>query len=96
MAAAALLPEHLRELVAGSGIAPLVAQLNCRSFGPGAAEHWETARAELIAHKRLAIQTTSTTEGGLPQARLLYTSDAAADSKGVTYVWHRIVKKQRG
>lgn len=67
--AAALLPEHLRELVAGSGIAPLVAELNCRSFGPGAAEHWETARAELIAHKRLAIQTTSTTESGLPQAQ---------------------------
>lgn len=69
--ALALLPEHRDELVVGSGIDPQVAALNVRSFGPGAADHWESARAELIRHKRLAIQTTSTTTTGsaLPQSQ---------------------------
>lgn len=66
-AAAALLPEHWRELVEGSGIAPDVATANVVSFGSGAPLHWEDARDALIRHRRLAIQTESLTGSGRPQ-----------------------------
>lgn len=65
---AGLLPQHWAELRA-SAIAPDVAALNVSSFGPGTDRHWETARAELVAHARLAIQTRSTTASGHPQAQ---------------------------
>ncbi|MEY3464230.1 MAG: hypothetical protein RLZZ468_2008 [Cyanobacteriota bacterium] len=75
-APAGITPEHWAELVIGSGIDPEVAAANVRSFGPGATEHWEDARAALIAHKRLAIQTGSTTTAkGLPQAQPGFVAD---------------------
>ncbi|MEY3463667.1 MAG: hypothetical protein RLZZ468_1445, partial [Cyanobacteriota bacterium] len=75
-AQAHLLPQHHHELVVGSAIDPAVAQANCVSFGPGATEHWESARDTLIRHKRLAIQTTATTTGsGLPQVQPGFLAD---------------------
>lgn len=65
---------HWAELQA-SGIAPEVAAANVVSFGADGAEHWEDSRARLIAHKRLAIQTASTTDRGLPQAQPGYLAD---------------------
>lgn len=52
-----------------SGIAPDVAALNVAPFGPGTDRHWETERAELVAHARLAIQTGSVTSSGHPQGQ---------------------------
>lgn len=60
---AGLLPQHWEELQR-SAIAPDVAALNVASFGPGTARHWEEERAELIQHKRLAIQTESVAGNG--------------------------------
>jgi hypothetical protein len=51
---ATLLPHHWAELQA-SAIAPDVAAANVASFGPGTDRHWETERAELVAHARLPI-----------------------------------------
>lgn len=65
---AGLLPDHWAELQA-SGIAADVAALNVASFGPGTDRHWETERAEVVRHARLAIQTDSTTASGLPQGQ---------------------------
>jgi len=65
---ATIRPEHWAELQA-SGIAADVAALNVASFGPDTTRHWETERAELVAHARLQIQTGSTTASGLPQAQ---------------------------
>lgn len=65
---AGLLPHHWGELER-SGIAPDVAAANVCSWGPGTDRHWETERAELIAHARLLIQTGSTTASGHPQAQ---------------------------
>ncbi len=59
---------HWAEIQA-SGIAPDVAALNVRSFGPGTNRHWEDERAELVAHARLQIQTGSLTAKGLPQTQ---------------------------
>lgn len=64
--ATALLPEHWAELQA-SAIAPDVAAANVCSWGPGTDRHWELERTELVRHKRLQIQTASTTGRGLPQ-----------------------------
>jgi hypothetical protein len=72
---AGLLPQHWAELQA-SGIAADVAALNVASFGPGTDRHWETERAELVRHARLAIQTDSTTASGLPQAQPGHLSEA--------------------
>lgn len=63
---AGLLSRHWAELQA-SAIAPDVAALNVASFGGGTDRHWETERAELVAHARLQIQTESATAAGLPQ-----------------------------
>ena len=63
-----LLPQHWAELQA-SAIAADVAAANVASFGPGTERHWESARAELVAHARLQIQTESTTAKGHPQAQ---------------------------
>ena len=65
---AGLLPDHWAELQR-SAIAPDVAAANIASWGPCTARHWETERAELVRHARLAIQTDSTTASGLPQAQ---------------------------
>ena len=67
--AVALLPQHHHELVVGSAIDAQVAAANVRSFGPGAADHWESARFELIRHKRLAIQTESVAGNGHHQGQ---------------------------
>lgn len=67
-APAGLLPHHWAELQA-SAIAPDVAAANVASFGPGTDRHWETERAELVRHARLAIQTESTAGNGHPQAQ---------------------------
>jgi hypothetical protein len=61
-----LLAHHWAELQA-SAIAADVAALNVASFGPGTPRHWETERAELVAHARLKIQTETLTGSGLPQ-----------------------------
>ena len=71
---AALLPHHWAELQA-SGIAPDVAAANVASFGPGTDRHWESERAELVAHARLAIQTGSTTASGHPQGQAGFLAD---------------------
>ena len=71
---AALLPHHWAELQA-SAIAPDVAAANVASFGPGTARHWESERAELVAHARLAIQTSSTTASGHPQGQAGFLAD---------------------
>ena len=49
-----LLPLHWAELQA-SAIAADVAAANVASWGPSTPRHWETERAELVAHARLAI-----------------------------------------
>ena len=67
-APAGLLPHHWAELQR-SAIAPDVAAANVASWGPGTDRHWETERADLVRHARLAIQTESTTGRGLPQAQ---------------------------
>lgn len=64
-----LSPSHWAELIRGSGIAPDVAAANFRSFGTGTSSHWEDERAELVAPKRLAIQTSSVTRKGLEQSQ---------------------------
>ncbi|MEB3275837.1 MAG: DUF3854 domain-containing protein [Cyanobacteriota bacterium] len=69
-------PSWWAELIDGSGIAPDVAAANVAAFGPGTDRHWESERAALIRHKRLAIQTTSTTGKGLPQAQPGHLADA--------------------
>jgi hypothetical protein len=71
---AGLLPQHWAELQA-SGIAADVAALNVASFGPGTERHWETERAALTAHARLAIQTGSSTGRGLPQTQPGFLAD---------------------
>jgi hypothetical protein len=71
---AELLPHHWAELQA-SGIAPDVAAANVASFGPGTDRHWESERAELVAHARLAIQTGSTTASGHPQGQAGFLAD---------------------
>lgn len=71
---AGLLPHHWAELER-SGIAPDVAAANVRSWGPGTARHWESERAELIAHARLAVQTGSTTASGHPQGQPGFLAD---------------------
>ena len=48
---AGLLPQHWAELQA-SAIAADVAAANVASFGPGTERHWESERAELVAHAR--------------------------------------------
>ena len=63
-----LLPQHWAELQA-SAIAADVAAANVASWGPSTPRHWETERAELVAHARLRIQTASTTASGRPQAQ---------------------------
>jgi hypothetical protein len=68
------LPQHWAELQA-SAVAPDVAALNVSSFGPGTDRHWETARAELVAHARRAIQTRSTTASGHPQGQAGFLAD---------------------
>ena len=73
--AAALLPQHHHELVVGSAIDAQVAAANVRSFGPGAADHWEHARGDLLRHKRLAIQTESVAGNGCPQAQPGFLAD---------------------
>ncbi len=73
-APAALLPNHWAELQA-SAIAPDVAAANVASFGPGTDRHWETERAELVAHARLRIQTSSTTASGHPQDQAGFLAD---------------------
>ena len=65
---AGLLPQHWAELQA-SAIPADVAAANVASFGPGTDRHWETARAELVAHARLKIQTESVAGNGCPQAQ---------------------------
>ena len=65
---ATLRPLHWAELQA-SAIPADVAAANVASFGPGTDRHWESARAELVAHARLKIQTESTTAKGHPQAQ---------------------------
>jgi hypothetical protein len=72
----ALLPEHHHELVIGSGINPEVAALNCRSFGAGAAEHWEDSRTLLIRHKRLSIQTGKLASNGHVQTQAGHVAEA--------------------
>jgi hypothetical protein len=72
---AALLPQHWAELVEGSGIASDVAQLNAASWGPGTDRHWETERAELVAHARHRIQTASTAGNGHHQSQPGYLAD---------------------
>ena len=67
-AGSGLVHHHWAELQA-SAIAADVAAANVASFGPGTDRHWETERAELVAHARLRIQTASTTASGLPQAQ---------------------------
>lgn len=62
------LADHWAELQR-SAIAPDVAAANVASFGPGTDRHWESERAQLVAHARLKVQTTSTTGKGLPQAQ---------------------------
>lgn len=69
-------PSWWAELIDGSGIAPDVAAANVAAFGPGTDRHWESERAELIHHRRLAIQTASTTAKGLPQAQPGHLADA--------------------
>lgn len=73
-APAGLLPNHWAELQA-SAIAPDVAAANVASFGPGTDRHWETERAALVAHARLAIQTGSTTASGHPQGQAGFLAD---------------------
>ena len=46
--------QHWAELQA-SAIAPDVAAANVASWGPGTDRHWESERAELVAHARLPI-----------------------------------------
>jgi hypothetical protein len=70
----ALLPHHWAELQA-SGIAADVAALNFASWGRGTDRHWESERAELVAHARLAIQTSSTTASGHPQGQAGFLAD---------------------
>lgn len=72
--ATALLPEHWAELQA-SAIAPDVAAANVCSWGSGTDRHWESERAALVRHKRLQIQTGSTTGRGLPQAQPGFLAD---------------------
>lgn len=71
-----ILPAHHHELVAGSAIDPALAALNIRSFGPGAAEHWEDARAALIHHKRLVLQTSKLANNGHTQTQPGHVSEA--------------------
>jgi len=71
---AALLPHHWAELQA-SAIAPDVSAANVASWGPGTDRHWETERAELVAHARLTIQTSSTTASGHPQGQAGFLAD---------------------
>ena len=71
---AGLLPDHWAELQR-SAIAPDVAAANVASWGPGTDRHWESERAELTRHARLAIQTASTTASGLPQAQPGFLAD---------------------
>ena len=66
---------HWAELVVDSAIAPDVAAANIASFGAGTERHWETERAELVAHARYQIQTESTTKSGWPQTQPGYLAD---------------------
>ncbi|MEY3962888.1 MAG: hypothetical protein RLZZ106_143 [Cyanobacteriota bacterium] len=59
-----------------SGIAPDVAAANAASFGSGASEHWEDARALLIQHKRLLIQTGRLAGNGHLQSQPGHLADA--------------------
>ena len=61
-----LLPQHWAELQA-SAIAADVGAANVTSWGPGTDRHWESERAELVAHARLRIQTESLTRSGRPR-----------------------------
>lgn len=70
-----LLAQHWEELQA-SAIAADVAVLNVTSFGPGTDRHWETERAELLAHARLKIQTEKLAGNGYAQAQPGYLSEA--------------------
>jgi hypothetical protein len=72
---AKVLPHHWAELLQASAIAADVAAANVCSWGPGTEHHWEDARAGLIRHKRLQIQTESVTASGLPQTQPGYLSD---------------------
>ena len=71
---AGLLPRHWAELQA-SAIAPDVAALNVAAFGPGTDRHWESERAELVAHARLQIQTESRAGNGHPQGQAGFLAD---------------------
>ena len=77
-----ILPQHWAELQE-SGIAADVAALNVCSFGPGTDRHWESERAELVAHARLKIQTESTANNGHNQGQAGHLAGAliALDSR---------------
>ena len=69
-----LLPHHWAELQA-SAIPADLAAANVASWGPGTDRHWESERAALVAHARLAIQTDSTTASGHPQGQAGFLAD---------------------
>jgi hypothetical protein len=69
-----LAAHHWAELQA-SAIAPDVAALNVASWGPDTPRHWESERAELVAHARLQIQTESRAGNGHPQGQPGFLAD---------------------